>query len=389
MKLPVYLDHHASTPVDPEVLAAMLPFFTECFGNPASHTHAFGWQAEEAVATARDEVAKALGVRAAEVHFTSGATEANALALRGFLRAHPRQRRTTPHLVTVATEHSSVLETCRALARDGAELTVLPVDPDGRLDPDAVRDALTPRTVLVSVMVANNEIGVLAPLAELGRLTRARGICLHTDATQALSNLPLALGDWGIDLLSLSGHKIYGPKGIGALFVRRDLPGLPLEPLMHGGGQERGLRPGTLNVPGIVGFGRACALATARLAVDPPRLRALRDLLVQELRKGVEDLRVNGSLEHRLAHNLNVSIPGVEGEALFLGLRDLAVSNGSACHSAHRAPSHVLRALGRTPAEAHASLRFGLGRSTTEEEIRYAAERVTTTVRRLAHGVKH
>lgn len=392
MKLPVYLDHHATTPVDPEVFAAMAPYFTECFGNPASHTHALGWQAEEAVETARGEVAHALGVRAAEVVFTSGATEANALALQGFVRAHQRRRHATPHVITVATEHHSVLETCRALAKEGVEVTILPVDPDGRVDPEAVRDAITPRTVLVSVMAANNEIGVLAPLAEIGRLTRPRGICLHTDATQALGSAPLEWDAWGIDLLSLSGHKIYGPKGTGALLVRRDLPGLPLEPLMQGGGQERGLRPGTLNVPGLVGLGKACALATARRFVDPPRLRALRDLLLHLLREGVEDLRMNGTLESRLAHNLNVSIPEVEGEALFLGLRDLAVSSGSACHSAQREPSHVLRALGRTTAEAHASIRFGLGRSTTEEEIRFAADRVINTVRRLRFlslGVKH
>lgn len=386
LKLPVYLDHHATTPVDDQVFAAMRPYFTEVFGNASSRSHACGWEAEEAVETARQEVARSLGAHPDEVVFTSGGTESNTLALRGVLS--PRLgRHPAPHLVTIATEHSSVLANARALEAAGADLTVVPVGPDGRLDPDDVRAALTPRTVLVSVMTANNEIGTLAPIAEIGRITRAHGALFHTDATQALGALPVDVEAFQCDLLSLSAHKIYGPKGIGALYVRRNSPPLDLAPLMHGGGHEYGLRPGTLNVPGIVGLGKACTLATARRAIDVPHLRALRDLLLARLREGLGDVRVNGTLEARLAHNLNVTWDDLDGEALFLGLRDLAVSNGSACHSAHRQPSHVLRALGLSHAQAHASVRFGLGRSTSTAEIHYAADRVIATVTRLRAAV--
>lgn len=385
MKLPVYLDYQATTPMDPAVFEAMRPFFMECFGNPSSRGHAFGWEAEEAVASARTLVARCLGAVADEIVFTSGATESNALALRGVLGTHDAS---AAHVVTVATEHSSVLETFRALESKGVAVTVVPVAADGTVDPDDVRFAMNDHTVLISVMMANNEIGTIGPVAEIGRMARERGVLFHTDATQAIGNLHVDVRAIGCDLLSLSAHKIHGPKGVGALYIRRRSEGATrLTPLMQGGGQERGLRPGTLNVPGIVGLGTACALVQSRMSIDPPRHRILRDALLDRLRDGIEGVVVHGTLDRRLPSNLNVGFEGVDGDSLFLGLRDLAVSNGSACHSAHRRPSHVLKAIGRSDALALASIRFGVGRFTTSAEVEYAAERVVLAIRRLRGSV--
>lgn len=385
MNRPIYLDHHSTTPVDPSVFEAMRPYFTEAFGNPSSREHGYGWEAAEAVEEARGAVARLLGAVSDEIVFTSGATEANALALRGALR-HARLDHAGPsgaHLVTVATEHSSVLETVCELSAEGIDVTVLPVASDGTLDLAQLEAAIGDRTVLVSVMAANNEIGTLAPLVEIGRLTRARGVLFHTDASQAVGLMPVHVDLIGCDLLSLSAHKIYGPKGVGALFVRgRDRP-VHLTPQQRGGGQERGLRSGTLNVPGIVGLGRACALAVTLRTTEGPRLARLRDRLLDRLLACLDGMHVNGTLRRRLPNNLNVSFEGVDGEALFAGLSELAVSSGSACRSARRQPSHVLKALGRPDALAQATIRFGLGSSTTEADIDRAIERVVATVRRL------
>ena len=380
MRLPVYLDHHATTPVDPRVLHAMLPYFTERFGNAASRTHEFGWQALEAVDAARAQVAAAVRAEPREIVFTSGATESNNLALAGVAQANQRRGN---HIITVATEHRAVLDPCAALARAGFEVTILPVRPDGLLDPDRVRDAFTGRTTLVSVMLANNEVGVLQPVAEIGAMAAERGALLHVDAAQALGRVDIDVRRDHIHLMSLSAHKCYGPKGVGALYVRRHDPLVRVEEQMHGGGHEHGRRSGTLNVPGIVGFGEACRIAVEELPTEAPRLAALRDHLLVLLRDGIDGVVVNGSLERRLPNNLNVSVPRVEGESLIMAMRDVAVSSGSACSSADAAPSHVLAALGVPPELAHASLRFGLGRTTTREEIDYAARRVVETATML------
>ncbi|MCC7374386.1 MAG: cysteine desulfurase [Verrucomicrobiales bacterium] len=392
MKRPIYLDHHATTPVDRDVLEAMLPYFSEWFGNPSSRSHPLGWQAEEAVERARHSVAAAVGAKSEEIVFTSGATESNVLALSGVLK---QRRNDRPHLVTVSTEHLSVLETCRQWAGEGVDVTEVGVDTEGRVDPDEVAGAMTERTALVSVMLANNEIGTLAPIAEITRRARARGVLCHTDATQAVGNMPVNVAVLGCDFLSFSAHKIYGPKGVGALYVGAPTAARRLLPMMPGGGQERGWRSGTLNVPGIVGFGRTCELVMQRRGPDAARHRLLRDRLFHQMASELDGMWVNGTMNERLANNLNVSFEGVEGEALFQGLRDLAVSNGSACQAAHRKPSHVLKAIGRSDALAHAAVRFGLGRETTSAEIDHAAGRVVEVVRRLrtsrgtfaSHGV--
>jgi cysteine desulfurase len=378
MNLPVYLDSHATTPVDPRVLEAMLPFFTERFGNPSSRSHPFGWAADEAVETARDEVAKLLGARLREIVFTSGATESNNLALRGVAALRGRG-----HIITAVTEHKAILDPCRRLEREGFRVTYLPVDREGLVAPDAVRDAIAEDTILISIMAANNEIGVLQPLAALGEIARARGVLFHTDAVQAAGKVPFDVEAAGVDLASISAHKLYGPKGVGALYVRRRRPKLDLVPLMEGGGQERGLRPGTLNVPGIVGLGRAAQLCRTEMAVEGPRLETLRDRLLTGLRERLNDVCVNGALNARLPHNLNVAFPGVEGEALLMGLRNVAVSSGSACTSTSVEPSHVLKAIGLRDQLARASLRFGLSRFTVAEEIDYAIVAVADLVERL------
>jgi cysteine desulfurase len=373
LQLPVYLDHHATTPLDPRVLDAMLPYFSERFGNPHSAQHAYGWAAEQAVERARTQVAGLIGALPEEIVFTSGATEANNLAIRG-IAAHAGDRQ---HVITCATEHPCVLETCRALRRDGFELSELPVRPDGLIDLDRLSAALRPDTALVSIMTANHEVGVLQPIGEIARLCRERGILLHTDAAQAAGRIPLDVAALGVDLMSLSAHKLYGPKGIGALYVRG---GLRLAPLLAGGGQERGLRPGTLPTPLCVGFGTACALAQAELAAEAARVRALRDRLYDGLRQALPEIRLNGAAEPRLPNNLNLCLPGIDAEDLLAGLPELALATGAACASATQEPSPVLRALGLSDEDIQGSIRIGLGRTSTAAEIEFAIERIVAGV---------
>jgi cysteine desulfurase len=379
---PIYLDHFATTPVDPRVLEAMLPWFSRDFGNAASRTHVFGWRAEAAVEQARAEVARALGAREPrEIVFTSGATESNNLALQGVARALAARG---DHLVTVATEHRAVLDVCRALEREGRRVTVLPVDGGGRVDPDELRRAIEPSTVLVSVMAANNEIGVLQPLAELAAVCRERGVLLHSDAAQAAGKIALDVAALGLDLLSVSGHKVYGPKGVGALYVRSGPPRVRIAPLLHGGGHERGLRSGTLPVPLLVGLGRALALAVAERDAEGARLAGLRDRLWQRLQQGLgEGVVRNGDAVHCLPAALHVSFPGVDAAALLAALPDVALSTGSACSSASPEPSHVLRALGLPVERVRSGIRFALGRFNTAEEIERAAARVVEEVEKL------
>jgi cysteine desulfurase len=376
----IYLDCHATTPVDPRVLERMTPYFTRAFGNPASRNHQFGWEARDAVEQARHEVAAAIGAGAKDVIFTSGATEANNLAVKGVaLAAPPGDAR--DHVVTVASEHKSVLEACRSLERRGWRVTVLPVKADGLVDLDTVAGAVTERTALVSVMAANNEIGVLQPIRELAGIAHARGAVMHTDAVQAVGKVPFDVDALDVDLASITAHKMYGPKGAGALYVRRRPARARLAPLFDGGGHERGLRAGTLNVPGLVGLGAAAALAAAERAVEAARVSALRDRLRAGLECRVPGVRVNGDRAPRLPGNLNVSFGGVDGEALLVALDDVAVSSGAACTKTE--PSHVLTALGLDTDLALASLRFGLGRWTSEHDIDYAAEKVAGVVNRL------
>jgi cysteine desulfurase len=375
----IYFDYQATTPVDPAVLAAMLPFFADKFGNAASRQHRFGWVAQEAVEEGRESVARLIGADAKEIVFTSGATEANNLALKGLAEICLPER---DHFVTVVTEHKSVLDTCKRLERQGVQTTVLRVDASGQVDLDALREAVTDRTIAVSVMAANNEIGVLAPLAEIAPIAHAKGALLHTDAVQAAGKVPFDVNAMGVDLASLTAHKLYGPKGIGALYVRRKNPRVTLAAQVDGGGHERGMRSGTLNVPGIVGFGAAASLAQQQLADESARLTRLRSRLLAGLTQQVSDVVVNGSLDARLPGNLNVSFPSVDGEALLVSLcEDIAISSGAACTAAE--PSHVLKALGRPTDLALASLRFGLGRWTTEEEVDEVVARVGNVVTRL------
>lgn len=380
MPRPVYLDYHATTPVDARVLEAMLPYFTERFGNPASKQHAYGWQAQDAVEKARGQVAGVINASPAEVVFTSGASESNNLAIKGVACALKGRR---DRVITVSTEHKSVLDSCARLERDGWQVTRLPVNADGFVDLDALRAALDDRTAVVSVMAANNEIGVLQPLGEIAAIVHERGAFLHSDAAQAFGKVPLDVARDGVDLLSLTAHKCYGPKGTGALFIRRQRPKIPIECQVDGGGHENGLRSGTLNVPGIVGLGACAELARSVLPEESVRLATMRDRLLDGLRSALDCVRVNGSLERRLPHNLHVSFEGIEGEALLMALGDLAVSTGSACSSGSQAPSHVLQAIGAVGPNAGASIRFGLGRWTTDEEIDFAIDRVTTVVRSL------
>ena len=380
MPKPIYLDYHATTPVDPRVLEAMVPYFTEQFGNAASRQHAYGWEAQEAVDTGRRQVAALINASPGEIIFTSGATESNNLAIKGCARA---LRERGDHLITAATEHKSVLDSFRRLADEGWALTVLRVTPEGFVDLDELRQSLTDRTVLVSIMAANNEIGVLQPLAEIAAIVRPSGALLHTDAAQAAGKIPLDVEALGVDLLSLTAHKCYGPKGIGALYVRRRRPRLQLECLIDGGGHENGLRSGTLNVPGIVGLGAALDICQKEMSAEATRLATLRDRLLDGLRSGLDGVRLNGSAERRLPHNLHVSFDGIDGESLLMALGDLAVSTGSACSSGSEKPSHVLEAIGAVGERAGASIRFGLGRMTTDAEIDAAIDRVTKVVRSL------
>ena len=380
VKLPIYLDNHATTPVDPRVIEAMLPYFTEKFGNAASRNHEFGWKAEEAVENARGQIARLIHANPREIVFTSGATESNNLAIKGVAERYGEKGR---HIVTQATEHRAVLDVCRHLEKSGWEVTYLRVDSGGRIDPGELRRAITPKTVLVTIMYANNEIGVVQPIGEIGKITREMGVLFHVDAAQAAGKIPVDVEKDGIDLLSLSAHKIYGPKGVGALYVRRKNPRVELAAMMDGGGHERGLRSGTLNVPGIAGFGKASEICQKEMPAEGERLRALRDRLKDAICGGIEGTSINGSMEHRLPHNLNVSFAQVDGESLLMGITDVAVSSGSACTSASLEPSYVLKALGVPDELAHSSIRFGLGRFNTEEEVDYATARVVETVKRL------
>ena len=380
MKLPIYMDYNATTPVDPRVLEAMLPCFADDFGNAASRTHPYGWAAAKLAEGARARIAAAIGAHPEELVFTSGATESNNLAIKGLARALPDGR---GHVVTCATEHKAVLDPCAALAGEGFTVTVLPVDSDGRLDLQRVAGALTPRTGLVSVMLANNETGTIHPIAAIAALCRERGVALHCDATQAAGKLPLDVGALGVDLLSLSAHKLYGPKGVGALFVRRRTPRLRLVPLLDGGGHEQGVRSGTLNVPGIVGFARALELAIAAMPAESARLAQLRDHLQEAICSRLDAVTVNGDAERRLPNTLNLSFAGVDGAALLVGVREVAVASGSACTSADPKPSHVLLAMGRSKELANASLRFSLGRGNTADEVETVAGAVVREVTRL------
>jgi len=380
MKLPIYMDYHATTPVDPRVVDAMLPYFTTHFGNAASRNHAFGWEAEEAVETARRQVADLIGANPKEIIFTSGATESNNLAIKGVAEMY---REKGNHIITCVTEHKAVIDTCKKLEKQGGRVTYLPVQKDGRIDLADLRAAITEKTILITIMTANNEIGVLQPIAEIGAIAKEKGILFHTDAVQAVGKVPFSVTDAKVDLVSMSGHKFYGPKGVGALYVRRRNPRVLLAEQISGGGHERGMRSGTLNVPGIVGLGAAAAIAQAEMATESERLRTLRDELNKKLHANLDELYINGSMEHRLPHNLNVSFAYVEGESLLMGINDVAVSSGSACTSASLEPSYVLKALGAGDDLAHSSIRFGLGRWTTEEEVDYVVEKLTTVVRRL------
>ena len=380
MQTPIYLDNHATTPVDPRVLEAMLPYFGNKFGNAASRNHSFGWQAEEAVEKGRQQLAALIGADPKDIIFTSGATESNNLAILGaaaFLREKGN------HIITCRTEHKAVLDPCRWLEQNGWRVTYLEVDSAGGIDLGQLESALTPDTVLVSLMAANNEIGTLHPLGEIGRLTRAKGVWFHTDATQGLGHMSIQVDALGIDLLSLSAHKIYGPKGVGALYVRRKNPRVRLSPIIHGGGHERGLRSGTLNVPGIVGLGEAARLVAAEREAESARLKALCQRLHQGLIRRLDYVSLNGHPTQRHPGNLNLSFAFVEGESLLMGLKDIAVSSGSACTSASLEPSYVLRALGVGDDLAHSSIRFGVGRFNTEQEIDYVIERVVTVVQKL------
>ncbi|MBI4265058.1 MAG: IscS subfamily cysteine desulfurase [Acidobacteria bacterium] len=380
MKLPIYMDYHATTPVDPRVLDAMLPYFTQDFGNAASRNHSFGWIAEEAVENARRQVADLIGANAKEIIFTSGATESNNLAIKGVAEMY---REKGNHVITCVTEHKAVIDTCKKLEKQGARVTYLPVQKDGRISLDDLRAAITDKTILITIMTANNEIGVVQPIAEIGAIAKEKGILFHTDAVQAVGKIPFDATANKVDLVSLSAHKIYGPKGIGALYVRRRNPRVLLAEQISGGGHERGMRSGTLNVPGIVGLGTAAELCRTEMAVESERLRGLRDRLNAALHRNLDEIYINGSMEHRLPHNLNISFAYVEGESLLMGINDVAVSSGSACTSASLEPSYVLKALGAGDDLAHSSIRFGLGRWTTEEEVDYVVEKLTSVVRRL------
>jgi len=380
MKLPIYMDYHATTPVDPRVVDAMPPYFTGHFGNAASRNHAFGWDAEEAVETARRQVADLVGANTKEIIFTSGATESNNLAIKGVAEMY---REKGNHIITCVTEHKAVIDTCKKLEKQGGRVTYLPVQKNGRIDLDDLRAAITDKTILITIMTANNEIGVLQPIAEIGAIAKEKGILFHTDAVQAVGKVPFNVNEAKVDLVSMSAHKIYGPKGVGALYVRRRNPRVLLAEQINGGGHERGMRSGTLNVPGIVGLGQAAAIAQAEMATEGERLRTLRDRLNKKLHANLDELYINGSMEHRLPHNLNVSFAYVEGESLLMGINDVAVSSGSACTSASLEPSYVLKALGAGDDLAHSSIRFGLGRWTTEEEVDYVVDKLTTVVRRL------
>ena len=380
MKTPIYLDNHATTRVDPRVLETMLPYFTEQFGNAASRNHVFGWQAEEAVEESRVKIAELIGAEAKEIVFTSGATESDNAALIGVAEFHKDKGN---HIITAPTEHKAILDTCHMLEQRGFEVTYLKVDKQGSIDLDELRGAITDQTILISLMAANNEIGTTHPLAEIGKIARERGVLFHTDATQGVGHMDIDVEAMQIDLLSYTAHKIYGPKGVGALYVRRRKPRVRLSPIIFGGGHERGLRSGTLNVPGIVGFGRACEIMKAEGLRERKHLITLRDRLHQGITREIDHVHLNGHPVERHPGNLNLSFAFVEGESLLMGINDIAVSSGSACTSASLEPSYVLRSLGVGDELAHSSIRFGVGRFNTEEEIDHTIRRVVEVVSRL------
>jgi cysteine desulfurase len=380
MKTPIYLDNHATTRVDPHVVEAMLPYFIEYFGNAASRNHEFGWKAEEAVDRARKQIADLVGATPREIIFTSGATESDNLAIKGVAEMYAEKGN---HIITAATEHKAVLDTCKKLEKHGFRVTYLPVMGDGLVDLEMLKESFTDKTILVSIMYANNEIGVLQPVREIGAMCRERGILFHTDAVQAIGKVPVDVNKDNIDLASITAHKLYGPKGVGALYVRRKSPRVQITAQMDGGGHERGMRSGTLNVPGIVGLGEACAIAQREMPEESKRLRYLRDKLKSKLLDGLDEVYINGSMEHRLPHNLNMSFAYVEGESLLMGINDVAVSSGSACTSATLEPSYVLKALGVGDDIAHSSIRFGIGRFNTEEEVDYVADKLIDVVNKL------
>ncbi|HYQ26632.1 MAG TPA: IscS subfamily cysteine desulfurase [Polyangiaceae bacterium] len=381
LKFPIYMDNHATTPVDPRVLSAMLPYFTETFGNAASRTHAYGWSAEAAVDDARDTIAQLIGAESGkEIVFTSGATESDNLAIKGVAEYYQAKGN---HIITTTIEHKAVLDSCKRLEKQGFTVTYVNVGADGLVDPKAIEAAITDKTILVSVMLANNEVGTIQPIAEIGKITRARGVLLHVDAVQGLGKTPFDVRAMNVDLASLTAHKIYGPKGVGALYVRRSKPRVRLAALMDGGGHERGNRSGTLNVPGIVGFAKACKILIEEGAAEAEKIRALRDRLYTKITSELDSVVLNGSAEHRLPGNLNISFAFVEGEGLMMAIKDVAVSSGSACTSASLEPSYVLRSMGLEEDMAHSSIRFGLGRFNTEEEVDYVAALVIGKVKRL------
>jgi cysteine desulfurase len=380
MKLPIYLDSHATTRTDPRVVEAMMPYFTEFFGNAASRNHSYGWEAEEATEKSRKQIADLIGATPKEIVFTSGATESNNLALKGIAEMYAERGN---HIITQVTEHKAVLDTCKRLEKEGARVTYLPVQQNGLIDLDQLRDAITDKTILISIMYANNEIGVVQPIKEIGKIAKEKGILFHSDAVQAVGKIPVSVLADGVDVLSLTAHKLYGPKGVGALYVRRRNPRVQITAQMDGGGHERGMRSGTLNVPGIVGLGAACQICKDEMPEESKRLSFLRDRLKDKLMSELDEVYINGTMEHRLPHNLNISFAYVEGESLLMGINDIAVSSGSACTSATLEPSYVLKALGAGDDLAHSSIRFGIGRFNTQEEIDYVGNKVIDIVKKL------
>ena len=380
MKLPIYMDNHSTTPCDPRVVDAMLPYFTEKFGNAASRNHSFGWEAEEGVDHARKQIAKLINADSKEIVFTSGATESDNLALKGVVEMY---REKGDHIITSSTEHRAVLDTAKSLEKKGIKVTYLPVDKVGMVNPEDVRNAITDKTILISIMLANNEIGTINPIKEIGKIAKEKGVLFHCDATQGVGKIPVDVQGLGIDLMAFSAHKIYGPKGIGALYVRRKAPRVRLVPMIDGGGHERGMRSGTLPVPLIVGFGKAIELCEQEMPEETIRIKALRDRLQDGIMGAMEEVYLNGHPTERLPGNLNISFAYVEGEALLMGVKEIALSSGSACTSATLEPSYVLRALGVGSDLAHSSIRFGLGRFTTAEEVEYTIDRMLKAVNHL------
>src|ERR1700744_4388672 len=380
VKLPIYMDNHATPPLDPRVLEAMMPYFGAKFGNAASRNHSFGWEAEQAVDKAREQIAKLIGASAKEIIFSSGATESNNLALKGIAEMY---RERGNHIITQVTEHKAVLDTCKRLEKSGYRVTYLPVKADGLIDLEDLKRAFDDKTILVSIMFANHEIGVVQPVAEIGKLCRGRNVIFHTDGVQAVGKIPVDVNSMNIDVLSLTAHKIYGPKGVGALYVRRRNPRVQISEQINGGGHERGMRSGTLNVPGIVGLGMACEISGQEMETEAKREKELRDYMKAKFEKALDYVHVNGNMEHHLPGNLNMSFVYVEGESLLMGINDIAVSSGSACTSATLEPSYVLKALGLGDDVAHSSIRFGLGRFNTKEEVDYVADKLIDTVLKL------